>query len=31
MAEGAGRNNKNEFCQFLGIAFGMNYKPNFSY
>ncbi|WP_249331054.1 four helix bundle protein [Chryseobacterium arthrosphaerae] len=26
MAEGAGRNNKNELCQFLGIAFGSTYE-----
>jgi len=25
-AEGAGRNNKNEFYQFLGIAFGSTYE-----
>ncbi|KFF17410.1 MULTISPECIES: four helix bundle protein [Chryseobacterium] len=26
IAEGAGRNNKNEFYQFLGIAFGSTYE-----
>nr|WP_228394774.1 four helix bundle protein [Chryseobacterium arthrosphaerae] len=26
IAEGAGRNNKNEFCQFLGMAFGSTYE-----
>ncbi|WP_335338445.1 four helix bundle protein [Chryseobacterium sp. IHB B 17019] len=33
IAEGAGRNNKNEFYQFLGIVFVQhtNYKLNYSY
>jgi four helix bundle protein len=33
IAEGAGRNNKNEFYQFLGLRLAqlMNYKLNYNY